>query len=243
MKSFLKICVVISSILSVLGSVNNNGNTVSDNSDILNFFETLNEKKGTETTETEIELNNTYTTRMRAEWSVSCPTFSFDYSDDWHITQEQLEVNGESDILENNRGVKLMYSTFDQGSPFYGGAYYMEYATVTKMADVNFVPGYPEGCATDFSSLGKMCVAEIKVYAYENGETDDGQVYIDGETYYAVVPESYIGETLFKGLGYYAACSWDYPRSHLFIAEAPKGKFTDKEKEEVIMILSSFREA
>ncbi len=45
MKSFLKICVVISSILSVLGSVNNNGNTVSDNSDILNFFETFKEKE------------------------------------------------------------------------------------------------------------------------------------------------------------------------------------------------------
>ena len=67
---------------------------------------------------------------------------------------------------------------------------------------------------------------------------------IDGGSFYAVVPESYLGEREYvKQVGDIDEFSFDYPRPHAFIAESPDGKFTEKEEKEVIEILKSFRVA
>lgn len=192
-----------------------------------------------------VELSNTYTTRRREVGMVSCPTFSFDYSDDWSVESEELEIDYEWDVISNERGVNINYydSVYGFGSQYYGGHYEMQYAEITKVADCSFTPGYPNGCDTDFSSLGNFVVAKIKVYAYEDGASDEGMIEYDGPTYYAVIPESYLGEDMFKGPGYWSICSWEYPSPVVMIAISPDGTFTAEEEKEVIQILSSFREA
>ena len=96
----------------------------------------------------------------------------------------------------------------------------------------------------DFSYLGQFVVAKVKCKAKLHVETDSDYTEVDGETFYAVIPESYLGEREFvKQAGDIDELSFDYPRPHAFIAESPDGKFTEKEEKEVIEILKSFRVA
>lgn len=84
-------------------------------------------------------------------------------------------------------------------------------------------------------------MAKIKVYAYDDGMTEDGAVEYDGPTYYAVVPERYLGDHDFCGTGYMGVCAFDCGRSIVMLATAPDGVFNEKEEEEAIQILASFK--
>lgn len=103
-----------------------------------------------------------------------------------------------------------------------------------KLADVAFKPSADSG-------LGKMVIAKIKEYALEDGLTGERRK-IDGVTYYAVVPKSYLGDTMFSASGYWAACAWEYGRPTAIIAQSSDGNFTSDQEKEVIQILSSFTE-
>lgn len=184
------------------------------------------------------DVNNTYTTKDN-----SLPFFSFKYSDNWTIKQEEVneEIGYEMVVLSNDRGVEVTYYSLEMGfgSQYYGGFYQMESAHITKVSDSSFIPKSHEG--ENFSSLGSFVVAKIKVFAYDDGLTEEGEIEYDGPTYYAVVPESYIGDDYFMSSGYYSVCSWEYTRPIVMLADAPDGKFTENEEKEVIEILSSFR--
>jgi hypothetical protein len=95
-----------------------------------------------------------------------------------------------------------------------------------------------------FKTWRKFCVAKIKVIAIEDGLSDEGEQEFDGPTYYAVVPESYLGKTTFKGGGgVYEECSWNYyGGTYAVVAEAESGKFTESEENDVIKFLSTFRQ-
>lgn len=109
-----------------------------------------------------------------------------------------------------------------------------------KVADCDFRME-TEGNEDD---LGKFCVAKIKVIAIEDGLSDEGEQEFDGPTYYAVVPESYLGKTTFKGGGgVYEECSWNYyGGTFAVVAEAEDGKFTESEENDIIKFLSTFRQ-
>lgn len=193
--------------------------------------------KDTKTDKTQSDnRTDTYTTKHG-----STPAFVMDYPETWFVGQEEMDRDYEWDVLKNNRGVEINYysSKIGFGSQYYGGNYEMQYAHITKVADAAFVPITYGG--SDYSSLGTYVVAKIKVYAYEDGLSEDGEVEYDGPTYYAVVPESYLGEEGFTGTGYWSVCSFEYVRPTVLLAISPDGNFTSEEEKDVIKILSSFR--
>lgn len=191
----------------------------------------------------EVSYDNRYITNRARVHGISCPEFTFEYSDNWKISQEELESEYEWDILENERGVKINYyqSNSGFGSQFYGGDSILRYARITKVADCAFNPGYVQ--ATDYSSLGKFIVVKLEEYAREDGRSNEGKYEIDGEIMYAVVPETYIGEKEFMGIGYWSVLSWKYSSPITVLVTSPDGTFTEQEEKEIIHILSTFQES
>lgn len=200
-------------------------------------WEYLKENDDEDEMEVSAGLNNTYTTKDN-----SLPIFSFNYPDNWTIKKEEINVETEYEwvILSNDRGAEVTYysSTIGFGSKYYGGGGMIDFAHITKVADSSFVPTSFNG--KEYSSLGKFVVAKVKVYAYDDGLTEEGEIEFDGSTYYAVIPESYLGDDSFCIV--YPACAWEYVRPIYVVAKAPAGEFTAEEEKEVISILSSFRE-
>ena len=87
-------------------------------------------------------------------------------------------------------------------------------------------------------------MAKIEVNESLSIGLDSDYQKIDDITFYAVVPESYIGEREFVGqAGYIDEFSFEYPSPYAFIAESPNGGFTQKEEKQVVEILESFTEA
>lgn len=189
------------------------------------------------------KLINTYNTKRNGKYKLNCPEFSFIYPSNWRITKEESNLDYEWDVLENDRGVEINYYENNKGfgSQYYGGYYTMRYAKIEKVEDSAFKTVHVND--TDSSSSGKFVVAKITEYANEDGLKGDGIKKVNGAIFYAVVPESYIGETQFKGTGYWAVLSWKYATSsYAVIATFPDGKPLMHEEQEVIAILSSFKE-
>ncbi|MEE1306074.1 MAG: hypothetical protein U0K68_13165 [Agathobacter sp.] len=110
---------------------------------------------------------------------------------------------------------------------------------ITKVCDANFSPADYNG--KSYSSLGKFVVAKLKVYSYDDGMTEDGEIEYNGPTYYAIIPESYLGDNVFCGMGYWDLCSFDYVKPMVVLADSPDGKYSEEEEKQVIQILASFR--
>ena len=204
-------------------------------------------KSNSKKTSNKINLNHTYVTRTKEVYSVSCPTFQFNYSDNWSVVSEELcqdDTWDEKVVLENSRGATITYSDYATKYGLGGGGRFMGQMKVSKVAASSFVPTYPDGCAEDYSSLGNFMVAKAKIVGSLYMDQDTDFTPVDGGTYYTVVPESYVGEHCPVGLtGIYMACTFEYPSLYSIIAEAPDdGKFTAEEEEEIIAILSTFRE-
>lgn len=152
-----------------------------------------------------------------------------------------MQSDYEWDVLQNDRGVEINYYSLDLGfgSQYYDGNKVMDYVHITRVCDADFVPADFNG--QSYAALGKYVVAKLKVYAYEDGMSGDGEVQYDGATYYAVIPESYLGDDGFCGTGYWAVCASEYVRPMVVLADSPDGTFTVDEEFEVIQILKSFR--
>ena len=193
-----------------------------------------------------IKLSNTYKTKEAEVNQVDAPEFSFDDPDNWSITPEI--VNGEGLLNEvlsitNKRGVEITYVSLGAKEVTDAGRY-MYKVDISKIGKSSFVPGYVS--ATDYSSLGKFVVAEIKKTGSLSMDTDEDYKNVDGEVSYAVLPKSLVGKKEdVRDCGDYKGFSFiyfSYPSAHAFFATSPDGKFTEQEEREVIAILSSFRE-
>lgn len=188
----------------------------------------------------------TYTTRYGEVNMITCPKFQFDIPSGWSVTTEEVGDGTtpveENVVITNDRNVTVSY--WSCLGALGAATRMLEKSDVTKVADSQFVPSYPAGTNTDFSYLGPFVVAKVKAKATMDMQLDSDYTEIDGGTFYAVVPESYLGEHEYvKQVGDIDEFSFDYPRPHAFIAESPDGKFTEKEEKEVIEILKSFRVA
>lgn len=114
-------------------------------------------------------------------------------------------------------------------------------AEISKVGDSEFVPGFPAGTNTDYSSLGSFMVAKVHLVGEMDSKLDSDYNATDSE-FFAVVPASYEGEREFQGqAGFVDEFSFEYPTPYAFIAEAPDGQFTPEEEKEVIEILKSFK--
>lgn len=188
------------------------------------------------------EQGVTYITRYGEINMVSCPVFQFNVPTEWEIETEQVNngIVDENVVISNDNGIKVSYWSCQ--SKLGGGSQRIVKANITKVADSEFVAGYPSGTNTDYSHLGKFMVARVDVVGEAwMGENSD-YTSVDGETFYAVVPESYLGEREFVSqAGNIDEFSFEYPTPYAFIAESSNGKFTEQDEREVIEILKSFK--
>lgn len=183
---------------------------------------------------------HTYTTRFEKVNLVTYPAFSFDYPDNWTITQEDVTPTSEWVTLTNERGATIDYFNIHQQNIGGGSAILYSEIEVTKIADSSFIPGYVQ--ATDYSDLGEFMVAELKTVGTMDIMTDTDFVPVeDGSISYAVVPESYAGLHTVNSPYFMDLAFW-YSGNTLFVASPPDGHFTPQEEKEVIEILSSFKE-
>lgn len=191
------------------------------------------------------ELKNTYQTRYGKKYKVTCPTFRFDYSDNWSVSCEELDCEGmwqERDVLENKRGVTITFTDYASHRGLGSEGRFMSKVKVSKVADSAFVPGYPAGTDMDCSGMGEFMVAKVKTVGELFMDEDTEYTPVDGGVIYAVIPKSYKGmHEVIGRAGLYTECSFSYPALYSFIAESPDGKFTEEEEAEIIAILSSFR--
>lgn len=192
------------------------------------------------------EKGKTYITRYGEVNAVTCPKFEFDVPGNWNVTTEEVatgvDIVHENVVLSNDRGVTVSY--WDCARTLGGASRTMVKAHITEVSDSEFIPGYPVGTNTDHSYLGRFVVAKVKVIGQLNMDTDSDFTDVDRKTFYAVVPESYLGEREFVSqAGNIDEFSFEYPSPYAFIAEAPEGKFTEREEKEVVEILKSFKVA
>lgn len=189
-------------------------------------------------------LNNTYTTRFSEINAITYPNFSWDYPDNWTVSQEEVTQTSETVTLTNERGITIKFSHIGgvaEGQLGGGSGSYMRRVEVSKIADSNFVPGYVQ--ATEYSSLGTFVVAELATTGELDMQTDSDFTEVTDNVSYAVVPESMLGirddiTGVFEGE--FAFWYSDYIS---FIASSPDNTFSETEEQEVIEILSSFRNA
>lgn len=191
------------------------------------------------------EKGKTYITRYGELNAITCPTFQFDIPRGWNITTEEVDTDltkvfDEHIVISKERGLTVSY--YDCKNRLGGASRTMLKGEITKVADSNFIPSYVQ--AEDYSSLGKFIVAKVEIVGELWMDTDSDYKEVDGATFYAIVPETYIGEREFVGqAGHIDEFSFEYPSPYAFIAESPNGEFTQKEEKQVVEILESFTEA
>lgn len=193
-----------------------------------------------------------YITRYSELNNIACPVFQFDVPWGWKIESEEvgngLDEIDEKVVLTNEKGVTVTYWACQH--QLGGRSELMLKADISKVADSEFKPTIPDGVGVDESSadepyanLGTMIVAKIHV----TGEMDmkiDTEYSDCDSVFYAVVPESYVGEREFIGqAGEVDEFSFPYPTPYAFIAESEDGTFTAGEEKQIINILKSFKEA
>ena len=193
-----------------------------------------------------------YITRYSEVNNIACPVFQFDVPWGWKIESEEvgngLDEIDEKVVLTNEKGVTVTYWACQH--QLGGKSELMLKADISKVADSEFKPTIPDGVGVDESSadepyanLGTMIVAKIHVTGEMDMKID--MEYSDCDSvFYAVVPESYVGEREFIGqAGEVDEFSFPYPMPYAFIAESADGTFTAGEEKQIINILKSFKEA
>ena len=196
-------------------------------------------------------MGNKYTTRYGDVNLIDCPTFQFEYPNNWKIESEEVNENlsnaemgdiEEKVVIVNERGVTVTYWSCQKEL----GGYSREWvkAEISKVEESEFIPGIVDAPDSDYSNLGNFMVAKVQVTGEMDPALSEDYEPVDNIEFFAVVPESYLGEREFAGqAGQVDEFSFEYPSPHAFIAESPDGTFTKQEEREVIKILKSFKES
>ena len=172
----------------------------------------------------EEEKSNTYQTRFAEANRTGGATFEFDYPDNWTITSEDVSSNGESVTLTSDSGARIVFYEIPESISIDGGGsgITMYRADISKVDD-SALPGY--------------MVAHIETTNYDRLAGDEST----GPAKYAVLPSSRVGEQ-WDSRADMAAFSFDHTGYISFIAyPVANTQFSDKETEDVLAILSSFR--
>lgn len=187
-----------------------------------------------------------YKTRYGEVNMLTCPQFQFLCPEGWTITTEDVAKGASGPVeehveLTNDRGVTVSY--WQCGSNLGAASRTMVRATASKAADSSFVPGAPDGTDTDYSFFGNFVVARVEVTDWLDMNTDTEFSPMDQKsTYFAVIPESRLGEWEYAGQAQDVDQSlFHYASHYAFTAHAPEGQFTEQEEREVIEILKSFQ--
>ena len=230
------ISIIILSILSACGKTDSEPTNASENSTIATEIttqietqepttEATQEPTTIETTqaptdeEKAVDLTQSYTTKFKDVNSVSFPKFTFDFPDNWTVTQEDVTSDREIITLSNGEGAEVKFSTYFYGKDFnfsYGASVFGR-VEVTEADGSQFVPSTVQG--TDHSDLGEFMVAKL----------------------HAVIPKSEVGTKTELSGHYEGEFAFWYNAFVSFIGRDKDGDFTVQEQQEVISILNSFR--
>lgn len=175
---------------------------------------------------------HTYKTRM-AEYFPEQTTFYFDYPDNWTVITERVGNDGEYIVLQNENGAKVCYDArpyiVDKSMYNFGQQYTS--AAMSRIAKSRYNLG------NDF------WIVKIKNTSNFDALTGQTITYEDGAEMYAVTSaEKSVGDKFdYISAGYSMAFMFECPNSAGFRSE-PSAKLTDKDREEIIAILQSFRD-
>lgn len=169
---------------------------------------------------------HTYKTRM-AEYFPEQTTFYFDYPDNWTVVSERANANTEVVIIQNDNGVQIEYIARDDKF----GTEIMGNIMVEAKNDVVSKPRYNSG--------GELVIVKTKDYKEYSRTSPDVREYDDGAERYALMPASTSYSICHTGI--YLGCYFETPKETMFFS-IPSKKLTDKDREEIIAILESFRD-
>lgn len=169
---------------------------------------------------------HTYKTRM-AEYFPEQTTFYFDYPDNWTVVSERANANTEVVIIQNDNGVQIEYMARDDKF----GTEIMGNIMVEAKNDVVSKPRYNSGV--------ELVIVKTKDYKEYSRTSPDVREYDDGAERYALMPASTSYSICHTGI--YLGCYFETPKETMFFS-IPSKKLTDKDREEIIAILESFRD-
>lgn len=169
---------------------------------------------------------HTYKTRM-AEYFPEQTTFYFDYPDNWTVVSERANANTEVVIIQNDNGVQIEYIARDDKF----GTEIMGNIMVEAKNDVVSKPRYNSG--------GELVIVKTKDYKEYSRTSPDVREYDDGAERYALLPVSTSYSICHTGIN--LGCYFETPKETMFCS-IPTKKLTDKDREEIIAILESFRD-
>ena len=182
---------------------------------------------------------HTYKTRM-AEYFPEQTTFYFDYPDNWTVIKEEV-ISGGGEIvrLRNENGAELYYEAWSYKVPennqYYGGAEYIT-SSLDKIADSRYSP------ENDFG------IVKIKIISRESKLTGEKVIDENGAELYALMSGEKISKYVNYGnkftcfnSGFEVGCMFECQGSKVFKTQLSTD-YTDKDREEIIAILKSFRD-
>lgn len=172
-----------------------------------------------------VVLDATYTTRYGAVNQVTFAPVVFDYPSSWQVASEEVDQNHERVVLSDGKGAEICFAYYLNPTGGLGRSIWK--ADVEKTAESRFVAGMIQ--ATDVSGLNPFMVAAV---------TPEG---MDAPTMYAVLPEAQAvtgGE--FLGLPE-VALKFDYGGWMSLVANGGENGLDERQTQEVLAVLSSFR--
>lgn len=182
---------------------------------------------------------HTYKTRM-AEYFPEQTTFYFDYPDNWTVIKEEV-ISGGGEIvrLQNENGAELYYEAWSYKVPennqYYGGAEYIT-SSLDKIANSRYSP------ENDFG------IVKIKIISRESKLTGEKVIDENGAELYALMSGEKISKYVNYGnkftcfsSGFEVGCMFECQGSKVFMTQLSTD-YTDKDREEIIAILKSFRD-
>lgn len=182
---------------------------------------------------------HTYKTRM-AEYFPEQTTFYFDYPDNWTVIKEDV-ISGGGEIvrLKNENGAELYYEAWaykvPENNQYYGGTEYIT-SSLDKIANSRYSP------ENDFG------IVKIKIISRESKLTGEKVIDENGAELYALMSGEKISKYLNYGnkftcfsSGFEVGCMFECQGSKVFMTQLSTD-YTEKDKEEIIAILKSFRD-
>ena len=182
---------------------------------------------------------HTYKTRM-AEYFPEQTTFYFDYPDNWTVIKEDV-ISGGGEIvrLKNENGAELYYEAWaykvPENNQYYGGAEYIT-SSLDKIANSRYSP------ENDFG------IVKIKIISRESKLTGEKVIDENGAELYALMSGEKISKYVNYGnkftcfsSGFEVGCMFECQGSKVFMTQLSTD-YTDKDREEIIAILKSFRD-
>lgn len=190
-----------------------------------------------------INLSNEYSTRFGEVNAVTYPKFTFNYPDNWSVSQEEVAADREIVILQNDNRSEVVFSNFHFAKDFNFSSSHtvMGRVEISKVEESQFTPSYVQ--STDYSHLGDFMVAKLKTTGTMNMQTDSDFEDVDGDVSYAVLPITEDKTTANATGPYEGEFSFWYAGHTSFIGRGNGKDFTNTEQQEVIAILNSFRVA